>query len=742
MGRNIRPFITLIVVIIIPFLAGLAGSAFVSTAQAADKWLTYSPESGAATGQPVFQADGLFARLMGVGSTTPVNPLTGTYRGPMIPSGSQHGIVEYLVFDPDANAPPPQLPPLVARHPVTRELATRFGWWEVFNKGALVKVGEYQDLRPSPFWDVDLLRSDGVHTLDMYGTGFDDESAQAGLYFYSPRHSADLRYNRFLHRLDHDPLSNLAPPASGEEIVGEDLNVGEDYVVRIQDIRTGLRGKLAKNVKYQLEFWLRRKKGERQALGTHHGAPGDVDCRICHVVNQRQTIDWTTVRVEPIIETKIGQLTVQYSRPMRSLSQNDGIVLRSYGGFHGYDYGGDLPYAVVPDTLWQTDRLRLSSDLPAESSFYGSLHRGDTRNKVRDTKRDFYGYDLRLTNRYFPSLTLNGFSRYNRQLNQLPPFLVPPEGDATSVPTAIIPRYGLRQPIDYLRVAAGGNVNWRPLNNYLVTINAGGEYGEVRRSYADYSVQNPPNIVQQGSTPYFLYFVGATNKWHPRFDTYIRYKGRTTSHPLFGIDLYTGETNSNLPEQEDLVQIGGSWIPWDNFLASASCGIENRSQHSDKANFDEDNYPITITFWYAPRPEWSISGGYGYYTNWIDQDIYFPSDTPLVNPLDLRTWNYGGRSELLSLGASYRASEQLTFSGRMQYLWAVNSFDPLAPWPDLPYYSDVIVNTTRYSGGLDWIASETVSAYVRYVYEDYDDASRELVSGSTHMFLGGLTGVF
>ena len=59
---------------------------------------------------------------------------------------------------------------------------------------------------------------------------------------------------------------------------------------------------------------------------------------------------------------------------------------------------------------------------------------------------------------------------------------------------------------------------------------------------------------------------------------------------------------------------------------------------------------MTFTFWYAPRPAWSISGGYGFYSNWIDQDIYFPSDTPDVEPLDRQQWNYGGRGQILSLG--------------------------------------------------------------------------------------------
>ena len=268
------------------------------------------------------------------------------------------------------------------------------------------------------------------------------------------------------------------------------------------------------------------------------------------------------------------------------------------------------------------------------------------------------------------------------------------------------------------------------------------EYGEIRRSFADYVIQSPPDVAQQGSTPYTSYTMGTSMRWHPRFDTYLRYKGRLISNPLFGVDLYSGETNTNLPDRQDLVQIGGTWVAADNLLATASVGIENSENRSEVANFVEDNYPMTFTFWYAPSTAWSLSGGYGYYTNWIDQDIYFPSDDPLVTPLDRRQWNYGGRSQLLSFGSSYRWSEAIVISGSTQYVWASDAFDPLQPWPDLPTYSDVIVNTTRYTGGVDWLFGEHVSAYMRYVYEDYDDASLALVSGSAHMFLGGLAGIY
>ena len=96
------------------------------------------------------------------------------------------------------------------------DAAVRFGWWGTNNDGSLTKVGEYQDLDSSPFWDIDMIRSDGVRTWDGWLTGLDNEANDARLRFYGPLMTADVAFQRFLRRWDHDPLTglDLAPNTS------------------------------------------------------------------------------------------------------------------------------------------------------------------------------------------------------------------------------------------------------------------------------------------------------------------------------------------------------------------------------------------------------------------------------------------------------------------------------------------------------------------------------------------------
>ncbi|MHB8972213.1 MAG: hypothetical protein ACYC3X_20480 [Pirellulaceae bacterium] len=718
-------------------LAGLCGTW-------GDEWITSPSTSRNGAAQTDFVLDPFFTFPTGVGSTAPESP---DYHNNQ-PVGMAPRPLDVFVDDSD----PKQNEPDVASSmlpPGYRDVAVRGGWWSVTPQGSVTKVGEYQDLASSPFWDFDLLKSDGDSTLDLFGTGLDNETTQAGLYLFTPAYEADLRYQRFLHRLDHDPLLNMPRPGSGAEIIAEDLNVGDDYAVRIQDFRTDVSGKLAENVKYSVDVWFRRKAGERQALGTHHGMnSGGLPCRVCHVVSQSQQIDWTSTRVEPAIEARIGPITAVYSRPMRFFGQNDSVVTRSYGSLHPYEDYGVYPYAVVPETVWQSDRLKLRTELPQQTFVYAQLFRGTTENLQRDTHQGSYGFDARLSNSYFSRMTFSGFVRYNRQLNQLPPFLVPPENaillHTPPVSTAIVPPYNLRHPVDYLRTSTGADAVWHPFRTGgladQLAINAGAEAGAIGRSYADYQIENPPGFVSQDHTSYVSYSVGTSMRWHPRFDNRLRYKRRNTAYPLYGLDSYYNVTNTNRPTSEDMVSLDTTWLAADNLMTTASVSLENRQNHSSVADFVENNYPITVTFWYAPRPPWSISGGYGFFSNWIDQDIYFPSDTPEVEPLDRQQWNYGGRGQTMSFGSSYAWTERLTFSGSLQWVWALDAIEPLAPWPDLPSYSDVQVNTRRYTCGIDWSANKHISAYLRYIYEEYDDVTASYNSGRAQMVLAGLTG--
>ena len=57
--------------------------------------------------------------------------------------------------------------------------------------------------------------------------------------------------------------------------------------------------------------------------------------------------------------------------------------------------------------------------------------------------------------------------------------------------------------------------------------------------------------------------------------------------------------------------------------------------------------------------------------------------------------------------------------------------------PRIPRYWSTPGGTCAASTG---VPANRLSAYLRYIYEDYDDGSAPYNSGSAHMVLAGLTG--
>jgi predicted porin len=202
-----------------------------------------------------------------------------------------------------------------------------------------------------------------------------------------------------------------------------------------------------------------------------------------------------------------------------------------------------------------------------------------------------------------------------------------------------------------------------------------------------------------------------------------------------------GKFNTNQPEQQHLVEMGGTWSPTSNFMVTSLLGVESSWHNSEFADFNEDNYPILFTVWYAPSNRLSLTTGYAFLSNWIDQDITIGFQD---NPTETTQWNYDGYNQLFNISANYAWTPTTQLVGGFEWDRGSNVFSvPPSPaganWSALPSFSDVIVETTRINVGIDHEFTPAMNAYFRYVYFDYEDESSDYGSGTANMFLAGLT---
>ena len=216
--------------------------------------------------------------------------------------------------------------------PGRSETITRFGWWGGGFNGSPLKVGEYQGLGPSPFWDIDTIRSNGRGTVDLWGSQLNSESWDLRSHFFQNGFTGDVNFEQFPHLLENSPLAG-GSRQSNNPVVTDNLNVGEDSAIRVQQLKVAFKGPLTKNIQWKIQFWMFRKYGERQVNSMAHCfninlVGGHADNR-CHVLSQLQHIDWLTIEVEPGLVAKFDRVTVDYTRTMRYFTPNDQTILRA-----------------------------------------------------------------------------------------------------------------------------------------------------------------------------------------------------------------------------------------------------------------------------------------------------------------------------------------------------------------------------------------------------------------------------
>ena len=116
-------------------------------------------------------------------------------------------------------------------------------------------------------------------------------------------------------------------------------------------------------------------------------------------------------------------------------------------------------------------------------------------------------------------------------------------------------------------------------------------------------------------------------------------------------------------------------------------------------------------------------------------------------PTDTETtrWNYAGENHLFTINANYAWTPTVQLLAGFEWDRGTNTFvvppspNPGVDWSLLPSLSDVIVETQRFTTGIDWLPYHDMNVYLRYQFYDYNDISSNLNSGTAHMVLAGAT---
>lgn len=613
-----------------------------------------------------------------------------------------------------------------------RDFILRAGAWGTHASGSPNKVGEYQSLQPSPFWDADGIFSDGDRTVDVTATGTDNDTTDGRLHFYGGKWlQADLGYERFDHELDahqfnfrgwnylgqNNTTDTRGGTASNTYIFYSEDNKapGQDYAIRVQEYKANFKGNLTENLKWRVNVFGIDKEGYRQANAFTHcsssaangstagsGALGNVGSQ-CHVVSQSQHIDWQTTEVTPSLELRLGcDAAIEYSHVIREFRQNDQPMTYNYAtgvssvslnpGSNGA--AATAGYGIVPNSETQIDRLKFSTKIGCDTDAYLLGYVGYNEDQLRTTYRNFNGGDLRITNKSIDTLTLTARGKYYRE-------------DSTTPLTTLNAQYpsmanyyqeanlnAIGPQINRETHAFGLDGRWRPFQDECDTFRGrmaftgGYEYSTlIRENAGDTIAAGGPgtfvdaagNFVQPNSNKNTV-TVGVEEKWSSKFNTYLRYKYISTEYPLYGItpdvnSSINNALNSSLPTQENRVELGCTWTPTDCLMVNATLFVENAMSDAPYVNWQSNSLPFVLSAWWAPTQDWSFSAGASEMDSWLNQDVAVSTISPSgTAPAGISIpWKYIGVADVFNLGTRYAATEKLSFTGDFEYVHGINS---------------------------------------------------------------------
>jgi hypothetical protein len=687
-----------------------------------------------------------------------------------------------------------------------------FGWWGVMRSGNPWVIGQWQSTDSSPFWDTAGLWTNGTRTLNFSASGPDNEDTQAKIQYFGPNSQGFINFNRFIHAEEHENFNNmnasaLVPgtgPGSGQPIIAQDLNPGTNYAIRVDQYEAqykfnlvGQPGKEGPWLRSGVNIWDQEEEGDRQANNTVHcfTAQAASQQKSCHILSQAQGIDWNTFEVTPFFEGRFGKVNFQYSHTLRVFSTRDQPVIGQYTDGGANILEGDFPYSVVPENVFNMDKIKLGIDLNDHNRLYAFGYFSEVENSEAGVSREQGGVDLRWTNTAFKGLNLTTYFKNDDQSGNRPLALTSP--DQTQGLTAAqqaAELFQLPNQIGFTQYTMGEKFSWRPwtgtCDSFLsrLSFTGGYEYYDLKRANENWYFPSlsatPPTFNISPTTPVFYqpnttsnsFDFGVQVPWVEGFHTYVRYKLKFIKDDLLGYTPLNYGVNSSLPDTENIIEFGGEWFPSLNCGAAfnQSFNLSSRSgaplpvaanpilvstSPGDILNFGEDSYSTSVVLWYRPTDKMTLSVNSDYFANQIKQNITIGDDSstsftgsganlvsfaPYTSP-----WTYGGTAVEFGGGLTYQFNPRLRFTADYEVTFGkdlitsggvvvgsgtpvVNTFIPLGS------YSAVRNVMQQVTAGFDYKPRKNLSMYLRYQLVDFNDRTDSSYSGSMNMVLGGM----
>ncbi len=312
------------------------------------------------------------------------------------------------------------------------------------------RVGEFESLTNNPKPYVEAIVEGGKKGIAVSGYAhyWDDDEQMYGADLDFRRYfRTDFEYNKFMHRLDHDPLVNITGDLG--KVIKDDYDPNHDYIINHTEIKSHTQVIFPNIPSLKVDFNYRgeMRRGHRQAIAFSM-------CARCHVMGYGKSINQSTDDYSVKLTHRNKSFTVAYNFFYRIFREHEPPPVADYVQSGDYDpaqyipklltwenenvdtYGtnrvlypiykayevdgnwksdasmGRLPFDAVPTVKKLRNSLKVRADLPYKTMVYIAGAYSTTSNKDNGADQQFASYDLRFSNHFLKPLNFTGFFRY------------------------------------------------------------------------------------------------------------------------------------------------------------------------------------------------------------------------------------------------------------------------------------------------------------------------------------------
>lgn len=519
----------------------------------------------------------------------------------------------------------------------------RLAEYDVAKDGALPRVaaslwGDTGNLK------YDLMASHGGDSRDQkYGAVFSTANGRV---------KASFGYDRFQHRLDHDPLDYVGGSIATFVVRATDHDAGRAYAQTTGTWHADVEVAANDHLRLFASHRMIKNDGVHQSMTTSH-------CANCHIDSYGRRMDQVTQTLAAGAKVSAGRFTLDYTFESRTFEERSATPTHVYdNAVHPltladvfvnrvqYDDGnGPLPFDLLPKFTKQTNTVRAAYALPGEGALSGTFTHSRSENDHAEMGADFTGVNGRFVMPLGKRAYVKAFfRRYEIETESVFVDIVEPIAPAGPMAGLTYAQgYPDMLPLDYYTHATASRtptemaleLAFRP--GKRSSINVGYEYEAIDRT--DFMVDRTTTSTFKGSA---YYRPDKTVSLRARAELALTSSPFANLHAAKPAILQLGPTPglvpfgplstqyftmydsrsanlSSVPTDSFKVDTGFSWAPSQKFTVSGH--YRYRDMKNDELNASTWSHAVHmpgVEVYVAPNDRFTLAAGWGYQKDTLD----------------------------------------------------------------------------------------------------------------------------